>query len=132
MTPNEKSLWGELPKNVEVRTPFLILKEQASILTQKTNGLLIGDVARISSHDPDFWVILRIKVPALNSYTYSVAEVKYPPQIYPLTIRDLNEPGSPVKCSSEEEFEAALSQILSSDPVKRVISTLLADIQSNE
>jgi hypothetical protein len=132
MFTNEKNLWGELPKNAEVRTPFLILKEQASILTQMTNGLLIGEVIRVQSRDPEFWVILRIKVPALNSYTYSVVEVRYPPHIYPLTVIDLNGSGSPVKCSSEEEFEAILSQILSSDPVKRVISTLLADIQSSE
>lgn len=130
MLPNEKNLWGEIPKNVEVRTPFLILKEQASILAKMTNGLLLCEAQRIPSLDEKFSVRLRIIVPALNSYTYSLVEVTYPLQLYPLRIIDLTGSGQPVVCSSEEEFEAALSKILSSDAVKRVISTLLADIQS--
>ncbi|MBD2490572.1 hypothetical protein [Aulosira sp. FACHB-615] len=133
MSPNNKNLWGELPKNVEVRTPYLILKEQASILTQMTQGLLIGEVDRRPSLDQDiFSVRLMIKVPALNSYTYSVVEVIYPLQLYPLEIRDLTGSFRDVQCSSEQEFEVSLGQILSSDPIKRVISTLLTEIQSSE
>lgn len=133
MFPNNKNLWGEIPKNVEVRTPFLILKEQASILTQMTNGLLIGEVDRRPSLEQTlFSVRLRIKTPILNNYTYSVVEVKYPPKLYPLKIRDFTDYEKEVECSSEEEFEAALSKILSSDAVKTVISTLLADIQSGD
>lgn len=133
MSPNEKNLWGELPKNVEVRTPYLILKEQASILTQMTKGLLIGEVDRRPSIDQNFFLVrLRIKVPSLNSYTYSVVEVKYSPKIYPLKIMDLTGSEQEIECFSEQEFESVLRKILSSSPVKRVISTLLAEIQSSD
>jgi hypothetical protein len=41
---SKKNLWGELPKPETIRTPYTILKEQASILSEITNGLLIGEV----------------------------------------------------------------------------------------
>ncbi|MBD2457158.1 hypothetical protein H6G80_24170 [Nostoc sp. FACHB-87] len=132
MSPNNKNLWGELPKNVEVRTPYLILKEQASILTQMTKGLLIGEVDRKSLGQNIFFVSLRIRVPALNSYTYSVVDVRYPLKLYPLAIKDYTSSEQEVQCSSEQEFELALGKILSSEQVKRVISTLLAEIQSGD
>ncbi|AUT03447.1 hypothetical protein CLI64_25225 [Nostoc sp. CENA543] len=132
MSPNNKNLWGELPKNVEVRTPYLILKEQASILTQMTKGLLIGEVDRKPVLQNVFIARLRIRVPELNSYTYSVVDVQYPLKLYPLVIKDYTSSEQEIQCSSEQEFEVTLGKILSSDQVKRVISTLLAEIQSGD
>jgi hypothetical protein len=41
-----KNLWGDIPNADELRTPYTLLKEQASLLTELTRGLLIGEIER--------------------------------------------------------------------------------------
>jgi hypothetical protein len=151
---SKKNLWGELPNPETIRTPYTILKEQASILSEITNGLLIGEVIN-NQKDKYFVNILRIKAPSLNNYTYSVVEVQHLIQLYPVFVKNLtSEPITKAtdlidslrfdvripgmledqgyeKYSSEEEFEKALGQILSSQGVKKVISALLAQIHAD-
>lgn len=156
---NKKNLWGDLPNTETIRTPYTILKEQASILNEITAGLLIGEVIH-NQKDKFFVMILRIKVPSLNNYTYSVVEVQHSIQLYPVFVNNLasdnfnnleknlmkaaNNPLMSIldyggrlenqgyrKCFSEEEFEKALAAILSSSEVKRVISALLAQIHAD-
>jgi hypothetical protein len=151
---SKKNLWGELPKPETIRTPYTILKEQASILSEITNGLLIGEVIN-NQRDKFFVKILRIKAPSLNNYTYSVVEVQHSIKLYPVFVKnltadpitkatdlidslrvdlrhpDLLEDQGYKKYSSEEEFENALGQILSSKGVKQVISALLAQIHAD-
>jgi hypothetical protein len=150
---SKKNLWGELPNPETIRTPYAILKEQASILSEITKGLLIGEV--INNQEDKFFVkILRIKAPSLNNYTYSVVEVKHLIQLYPVFVKNLtSEPITKAtdlidslvdvrlpglledqgykKYLSEEEFEKALGKILSSQGVKQVISALLAQIHAD-
>jgi hypothetical protein len=127
---SKKNLWGELPNVETIRTPYTILKEQASILSEITHGLLIGEVVVNSQNDKFFTITLRIKAPSLNNYTYSVVEVQQPIQLYPVAVINLLE-GRMGKYSSEEEFENALGEILSSQEVKGVISGLLAQIHAD-
>lgn len=138
MTSN-KNLWGELPSPETQRTSYTILKEQASMLTEITNGLLVGEVKRSSEVDAfseftlgkqsqSFVAYLRIQVPSLNNYTYSVVRIQYPIGLYPVLVKSLVVENFQIECSSEEKFENALGQILSSEEVKQVISALLAQI----
>lgn len=129
---SKKNLWGELPNTETLRTPYSILKEQASILSEITNGLLIGEVNSYPKENL-FVMILRIKAPSLNNYTYSVVEVQHKIQLYPVFVMNLasDENQGFNQCSSEEEFEKALGQILSSQEIKKVISVLLAQIQAD-
>jgi hypothetical protein len=128
---SKKNLWGELPTAETIRTPYTILKEQGSVLSEITNGLLIGEVVVNNQRDNFFDLILRIKAPALNNYTYSVVEVRQPIQLYPVTITNLLGHTVIGKYPSEEEFENALGEILSSPEVKQVISGLLAQIHAD-
>lgn len=41
-----KNLWGDIPNADELRTPYTLLKEQASLLIELTKGLLIGEIER--------------------------------------------------------------------------------------
>jgi len=127
---SKKNLWGELPNAENIRTPYTILKEQASMLSEITNGLLIGEVVINNQTDNSFGMTLRIKAPSLNNYTYSVVQVGQPIQLYPVSIINLLN-NVVDRYSSEEEFENALGQILSSQEVKRVISALLAQIYAD-
>ncbi len=127
---SNKDLWGEIPSYETIRTPYTILKEQASLLTQKTNGLLIGEVSRDQARNTQqFATTLWIKAPSLNNYIYSIVSVKHSIQLYPVYI--IAETNPQINCSSEEEFEQALGKILSSPEVKRVISSLLAEIHAD-
>ncbi|MEQ8999333.1 MAG: hypothetical protein RID53_22770 [Coleofasciculus sp. B1-GNL1-01] len=149
---NIKDLWGDLPSAETIRTPYTILKEQASILTEKTNGLLVGEVKfgdvksspqffpgrREVLVDPDsqetrlFVAYLRIKVPSLNNYTYSVLKIQYSlTDLYPVLVTSFAAAEDrECECKSEAEYENALGKILSSSDVKRVISSLLAQVHA--
>jgi hypothetical protein len=139
---SKKNLWGELPSSETQRTPYTILKEQASMLTEITNGLLVGEVKRSSEVDAfseftlgeqsqSFVAYLRIQVPSLNNYTYSVVRIQYPIGLYPVLVKSFAVEDFQLECSSEEEFENALGQILSSQEVKQVISALLTQIHAD-
>jgi hypothetical protein len=141
----KKNLWGELPNSENVRTPYTLLKEQASLLTEITKGLLIGEVklspevdalskfttSIIGEQNQSFVAFLRIKVPSLNNYTYSVVKIQYPIKLYPVLVKSLVVDNFQIECLSEEEFENAVGQILSSQEVKEVISALLAQIHAD-
>ncbi|MDP8965455.1 MAG: hypothetical protein M3O33_16020 [Cyanobacteriota bacterium] len=156
---SKKNLWGELPEPETIHPPYTILKEQGSILSEITNGLLLGEITN-NQKDNFFVNILRIKAPSIYNYTYSVVEAQYPIKLYPVFVKNLtsdnfnnleknlmNAANNPLmsfvdsggllvqqgysKYSSEEEFENALGQILSSKEVKQVISALLAQIHAD-
>lgn len=131
---SQKSLWGDLSQPTIVRTPFTILKEQASILSEATSGLLVGDVWRFQDHGQQNAVsnlILRIVAPSLDNYHYSILEVTHDIKLYPLTLNSLTTNSYEEQCDSEEAFEKALGEILSSPEVRKIISALLSDIYAN-
>jgi len=131
---SQKSLWGDLSQPEIVRTPFTILKEQAAILSKATNGLLVGDVERFQNQGQQNVVstlVLRVVAPSLDNYNYSVLEVTHNIKLYPLKLRNSATPGYEKQCDSEEAFEEALGEILSSAEVRKVISALLSDIYAN-
>lgn len=128
---SQKSLWGDLSNTAIFRTPFTILKEQAAILSQQTKGLLVGEVKRYQDENEDISLSLYIVAPSLGDYRYEVVQVYHDITIYPLIVRSMatEDPSNPRH--SEQEFEQALGEILSSLQVKRVISALLSDIHAS-
>ena len=137
--PKIKSLWGELPVEEIVRTPYVILKEQASILTEATNCLLVGTV--VKSNDEiktridgkqyyfNFVGTLNIKVPTINNYLISILEVRYPISFYPTFVESEIVDNFSAICDSENELDIALEKVLSSQKIKRVISGLLSEVR---
>ncbi|MEM9543420.1 MAG: hypothetical protein AAGA60_28495 [Cyanobacteria bacterium P01_E01_bin.42] len=140
MNNKPESLWGEIPTSENLRTPYTILQEQASILSESTQGLLLGEVVpmpytnrpylSLSPNQRQFYGVLRIKVPSLTNYTYSLLEVEYPIQTYPIFVRNLAGEDDKYECEDEEGFKAAVKDILSSDEVRQVIAILLSQIQA--
>ena len=152
-----KSLWGDLPVEESIRTPHVILKEQASILTEATNGLLVGKVVRenfkatlliLPKHAISFETFkdlqkkqekqkqytgtsrLEILVPSINNYSISILDVDYPPKMYPLRIMSsITDEYQYKECQTESEFNEKLAKILSSPDVKRIIAGLLTGLK---
>ncbi|MEL6263465.1 MAG: hypothetical protein AAFR12_20635 [Cyanobacteria bacterium J06626_6] len=126
-----KNMWGELPKTEELPDlPIKVLKEQGSLLTEATDGTLIGEVAVLNGDSSKFRAALRIKAPSLNNYIFSILQIEYPLMIYPVDIVDQTVNRRSI-CKNLKEYEERLEQVLSSDRVKSVILALLAQISAN-
>lgn len=126
-----QDLWGEIPSTEGLRTPLLILREQAALLGQKTGNILEGDV-HVSRAGDNFRASLRIVAPALDNYIYTVLHITYPMISYPVRVLDVEGPPIEQNCQNEEAFIEVLKRILSSDRVKKAITSLLAQSKANE
>src|SRR4051812_31106878 len=116
-----KSLWGDLSNVEKVRTPAGILREQASILTEATGGILTG-IVQVESSNGSFLNELAIKVSALGNYMYTVASAEHQADaIYPVQLWTRGM-GRPIRCTSPDDMEKALEQILTSASTKKIIS----------
>ena len=152
-----KNLWGDLPVE-EFRTPHVLLREQAAILTEATDGLLVGKVikekfnkkfnniyltpskdVRIKFTEEDlqdkytFTSRLEIIVPSINNYSISIAQIDYPLKMYPLRIMStVTDDYQYHACKTEDELNKQLAEILSSSEVKRIIAGLLTEIRAEK
>ncbi len=137
-----KSLWGELPLNESVRTPLIILREQATLLTQMTNGILEGVVTnqrvKQASHvfDPfgpsrTFKASFSIEAAALGGYVFQVLQVNYELALYPVDVDDLVN-SEKFTCNNVDIFEEVLGNILSSKAVHQAVGMLLAQSRSEQ
>jgi hypothetical protein len=141
-----ESFWA-VPDAAALRTPLGILREQASALTAQTKGMLVGVVetsiatgieAAGRKHDwsarsleafeiarnAEIVLKLEISVPALNDYRYRILSYAQPIELYPGVFLDYNE-----TVSDEAEFVNAIREILSSNRVKNVLTSLLAQVR---
>ncbi len=137
-----KNLWGELPLTDSVRTPLIILREQATLLTQKTNAILEGVVTNQmvkQSFDTflpfgpskTFRAALSIEAPALGGYVFQVLQVSYELALYPVEVEDVVN-RKHYECSDFTTFEEVLGSILSSEAVHQAVGMLLAQSRSEQ
>lgn len=138
----ENSLWGNLPLTETTRTPVIILREQATILTKLTNALLEGvvtvrntaDIFSFGKQHKEFAVTLSITAPALDGYNIQILKVEYDLVLYPATVYDLLGEIQPdeIVCRDESELNAAIGKVLSSEKVQKAVGMLLAQSRSTE
>ena len=119
-----KNLWGDLSALETVRTPKELLTEQASTLTEATEGVLRGKVDRQGT-GPRFAYDLDVYVPVLNNYTYTILTITHELGLYPVRVTS-SAPQRSEKCDNEEQFLEVLESILSSKDVKFILSRLMS------
>lgn len=119
------SLWV-IPDVSNVRTPMTMLKEQATALSEETEGLLRGNVFTSSSAvDTELYITLSIIVPALNNYRFDVLTYNQPITMFPGTLHSaVGNKG--YRINNEQEFDARLQSILASTEVSGVVAALIA------
>ena len=122
----QDDLWGELPDIEKTKTPLAILKEQSELLSDKTKGLLIGEIKQQQKGE-QFIYIMIIIVPTLNNYSYQLLQVTHKIGFYPLRLQELRSKST--TCSSEEEFKQGLGDIFKSQETQNVISKLLTHVK---
>jgi hypothetical protein len=127
------NLWGELPSVDEVRTPNMILSEQAAKLGELTRNILRGEVSQVSDVAPGFFAYaLDIVAPVLDDFRVTVLRVSHALALYPVAVEDPfdDSPGwdeiPTPECQSQEEFVGLVRRILGSRAVHGVIANLLA------
>ena len=105
-----------------MRTPLVILREQASLLGSKTKNLVEASVTTHANGNI-FHHSFDLVVPALDRYTYNLFTIIHGPSLYPVTVW-----GTPVMFLSEEQFIEWLGAKLSSPDTKRIVSILLSQV----
>lgn len=135
-----KDLWGfKDPKELEKNTkdmPDSILKDQISLLAEKTNYVLYGKPTfiKVRSEEIDFKIatIFDVVVPALDNYSKTLL-IMYsnPESVFPIAITvgssyeedcELFQPK--YSCDDRDTFETSIKEILSSGEVLRIIQIL--------
>jgi hypothetical protein len=126
-----ENMWGEIEAPVNQRTPTSILREQASILSQLTRGVLIGSIEQEPTKNNILIYDFSITAPAINNHKFLILTLQYSITIYPLTLTD-HTTHVQRQCLNEEVFTSTLKSVLSSVQVRRVISALLIQSRDNQ
>ncbi len=125
MTNTDIDLWPEINLNENNDVPLTILNQQSEKLSQKTNGLILGDVVT-RSHKTYIFHTLYLVAPHLDDYRYSLLSVAHSVLPYPVFIYNHNPENKDVikvktKVNPLIAFTRALNQeiILSEDSVPK-------------
>ena len=148
MSQAHRDLW---PAEIGVSTmvaPVAILREQAALLSEKTQGIVIGEVDPVrgamenarrvltgqatpegsSSVSGRIEHAFRIRVPALGDYRYELLRVIHDYQLYPLTL--VYYPADEAfSLTSQDEFIAELTALLGREETLNIVHSLLAQVQ---
>jgi hypothetical protein len=143
-------LWPNELSTVDQRSPLTILKEQASLLGEKTQNIVIAvleDAPLVGSWLPKnypFKYGFLLTCPALSHYRFRLFSIAYDIDIYPVRFHldsdvaeeiieethvELGMNGN-LQASNEEEFIEILRRIFSSRKTVRVIRALLSQAKS--
>jgi hypothetical protein len=119
-----ESFWA-VPDVATLRTPLSILREQATALTEQTNGLLVGQVETNQLSDGNLQFKLEVVVPALNDYRVRILRYLQPITLYPGNLTGMGI-GAFVEINNEEDFVISVRNALSSQTVKNILSSLIS------
>lgn len=142
-----EDLWPQELESTKIRPPVSILKEQASLLGQKTKNLVEGLVTITESRE-NLAYSFYLAAPALNNYRYLLFTMHHDIRMYPLYIHveqeilkeinpDLYDSWSGLtadllagshneKADNEAEFLELLKKIFSASKTKQLIGAMLS------
>jgi hypothetical protein len=120
--------WPDL-NSTKPRTPLLILKQQAALLGRHTKNLVVASV-NTNTYNKRFFHRFIIEAQALN-YQYELFRVSHDVILYPLKLESGPNGNQPIETfNSEDEFISWLKEVLNSGETKRVLNTLLAQVEA--
>jgi hypothetical protein len=127
------NLWGELPDVVPIKTPKMLVAEQAALLQEMTKGSLTADV--VSEDDLNRRIggisnSMRLIAPSIGNYSVVLLKVNHDVMVYPCRISSPFLDLAWGQCNSEAELEDALKNILQDPKTRNLISNLLAQIRA--
>ena len=132
-------LWpDDIAINLSLRTPFAILRKQASALSEKTKNVVEGLVvidSQASKPKGPIYYDFNIRAPMMN-YTYQLFYISHPIELYPLRLCIEDEEvlstwkGDPdnttLQIETEDEFMQILRSVFASKRTRKIVSALIA------
>jgi hypothetical protein len=145
-------LWPADIGTSTVTPPVAILREQATVLANKTKSLVEGEVTQVAGPTTEkFFYAFYIVGPALGGYRYRLLTITFPVEMYPVDVvlepeilthvqaevamniaesalhRLLNQiTSAKVTAESEEEFKTVLKAVFNAPKTRRVIEAIMA------
>jgi hypothetical protein len=125
-------------------TPVSILREQATILSDRTQGLVTGEVVSmplapgersfldfiVAAPKCEFRSRFLLLVPALDNYRYLLLEVLYPiDSSYPMVL-EFSPTQERIMVASQQHFYSELKRLLSCEKTVSIIRSLIAQARS--
>lgn len=140
-------LWPKEIGTVKIKSPVAILREQASLLGQKTKNIVTAEVSEGDGERGTFSYFFHIVAPALGNYRYKLLSISHEISLYPLEVnvedaifdeidntlknyRDESE-FQYLVADSEEKFIKILRAVLGSKKSFQVITALLSQSDEN-
>ena len=118
--------WSKLKDEAsKIRTPTLILRAQAKMLSETTRGVIRG---RVDIEEQGNAAVLKfsVYVPTLNNYEVILFGVRQPVTQYPATLEpEWGETGL-VKCEDDAELEEAVVDYCEGPDLQRIVTGLFA------
>jgi hypothetical protein len=124
MSNKLNNLWPEDIGVAGLKPPVAFLREQATLLGQRTKNIVEAKVVTEVWGDGFIHRFLLV-VPALDNYRYGLFTVQHSVSLYPLEIQ-FND--KRIKANDEKTLIAALKQIFSDIETRRIIQSLIAQV----
>ncbi len=126
-----KNFWSDKIGQADMKVPKTILVEQANYFNDMTKNKLVAKVNSthsINSKDFDGTIIHEFDIvsPSLGNYTFTLFTVGHDIDMYPLSISFNIGESHFFEVVTEEEFEKALSKIMTHKSTVNAINGLLA------
>jgi len=133
-------LWPTDIINTRLRAPITILKEQAILLQQKSNGVIKAQVRRIRNNEEvneekgHFLYEFVVIAPILQAYERRLFTISHEIELYPIAIetdeiiaREMGDPGNEaIQVKSEPDYIEQLRRIFCCKKTKKIINAMLA------
>jgi len=126
-----EDLWGKEVVNSQIRTPLLIMREQAALLATKTSAVLHAEVRTVRTSNNGARHEFFFVIPSLENYRYKLFIATHSELVYPVEIH-FDPLESPLIADTEAEFVAALRTVLSHSRTISVFQSLLAQARSGD
>lgn len=128
MAGTAQDLWPhDVFAEVDRDSPVAILREQAALLREHSQGLLRGEVTSSALGDAGYMVHhFDIVVPSLRDYRYTLFRVRHGAKPYPAAIEcGGDEEVQEADADNAGDFRALVGATLNSDRTRRIIRTLM-------
>lgn len=116
-----KDLWSDIDFDFETETPVGLLKSQVNVLSQKTYGLLKGELSTYTENNV-IYNTFYIVAPRLDYYRFALMRIISGSALYPVYIYDYSKPengdnddGLEVKLAGANGAEIPRASIVVSD-----------------
>jgi hypothetical protein len=118
--------WEKLKQQAsELVPPVAVLREQAGLLTQATEGVIQGTVESEQSGRYTELTLSAV-VPAMDNYSVGLLSVRHDVLLYPATVSGSWTDKGARRCSTKEELEEHVVATLSEEGTQKVVASLFA------